>query len=114
MGSKGGTSVQNYERELSAEELQLLETQNTMLNAGIGIAEEQEARSADQYAQWQSTYEPIETGLMGEGATRASGYYSGGGLFQAPPPPTQAPTQAPEATRLNPFGGTGFDKAKGA
>lgn len=92
MGKKGGTSVQNYERPLSQQELTLLETQNQMLNAGIGIAQEQEARSADQYGQWQDTYEPIETGIIPRGATRANGYYSPQQISNANKPVPKANT----------------------
>jgi len=73
MGSKG---TKNYERELSPEELQLFQTQNEMMQAGIGIAQQAEDRSQNQYQQWQATYEPIETGLIPQGATRETGYYS--------------------------------------
>lgn len=93
MGKKGGSSVQNYERPLSQQELQLLETQNQMLNAGIGIAQEQEARSADQYRQWQDTYEPIETGIIPRGATRANGYYSPSQISNANNPVPKTQTQ---------------------
>lgn len=70
--SKGKTT--NVERPQSAQELRLLETQNEQLAAGIAVAEEQEARSAEQYKEWQSAYAPMETGMMEQGATRENGY----------------------------------------
>jgi len=123
MGSKGGGTVQNYERQLSQQELDLLETQNEMLNAGIGIAQEQENRSADQYQQWQNTYEPIETGIIPLGATRENGYYSPeqtAGLFQAPiaapppPPPVETPVAEPAPTKQKGRQSGTQNSAKGA
>jgi len=72
--SKKGTT--NYERELSQQELELLETQNQMMQQSVNIAQQAEDRSQDQYRQWQATYEPIETGMIPQGATRETGYYA--------------------------------------
>ena len=56
--SKKGGDTQNYERPLSPQELALYETQNKQLEKGIAIAEEQEARSQDQYAQYNRDFLP--------------------------------------------------------
>jgi len=86
MSKKGTTS---YERELSQQELDLLETQNQMMQQGGDIAQTAEDRSIDQYRQCQKTYEPIETGLIPQGATRETGYYA--------PPQAQAQAQGTSA-----------------
>lgn len=72
MGKKGNNVTQ--ERPQSAQELGLMETQNQQLAAGIAIAREQEDRSREQYQNWQSSYEPMETGMIKQGATRENGY----------------------------------------
>jgi len=70
----GGKTTKNYERQLSQQELQLLETQNQMMQQGIDIAQTAENRSESQYQDWQDTYRPVETGMIPRGATRETGY----------------------------------------
>ena len=66
MGKKGGSSsVQNYERPLSQQELALFATQNDMMQAGIGVAAEQEARSQEQHDYWKDNYLKMEGGGSG-------------------------------------------------
>lgn len=77
MGKKGKNTTTYQERPQSAQELKLLETQNQMTQAGIGIAREQEDRSQAQYDQWKDTYLPLETGAMAAGANRGNGYQAG-------------------------------------
>jgi len=91
MSKKG---VKNYERDLSQQELQLLETQNTMMQSGIDIAQQAEDRSQAQYQDWQDSYRPVETGMIPRGATRETGYRTpqpqmGGKGQGGQPQPTQ-------------------------
>lgn len=65
-----------HERELSQQELDLLETQNQMMQQGVDIAQQAENRSQDQYNQWRNTYEPIETGMIPNDSDRSTGFYS--------------------------------------
>lgn len=73
MGKKGSKTT-NIERPQSAQELRLLETQNQQLQAGIDIAKQQDDRAQEQYQNWQNAYQPIETGMIMQGATRENGY----------------------------------------
>lgn len=84
MGGKSSGSTNNYERELSAQELQLLDTQNQQLEKGIAVAEQQEARAAEQYNNWQNTYQGIETGLIPQDGNRDNGFYGNGVTPSAP------------------------------
>ena len=56
----GKKSTTNVERPQSAQELQLLETQNQMMQSGIAVAQDQEARSAEQHKIWKDNYLPVE------------------------------------------------------
>jgi len=97
--SKKGTS--NYERELSQQELSLLETQNQMMQQGVNIAQTAEDRSQKHDQQWQNTYLPIETGMIPRGATRETGYrvpQQSSALFQGTRQrPTGRPVSLPNA-----------------
>lgn len=72
MGKKGKNVYQ--ERPQSTQELQLLNTQNQQLQAAIDVAKQQDNRAAEQYRHWQNAYQPIETGMIMQGASRANGY----------------------------------------
>ncbi len=74
----GKKETKNVERPQSAQELALLETQNQQLQKGIAVAENQEARSQEQHEDWKRAYLPMETGMIGSGATRENGYQSSG------------------------------------
>lgn len=74
MGGSSKGTTKNYERELSPQELQLLETQNQMMQQGINIAQQQDDRSQSMYSDWKNNYQGIETGEMSPTANRANGY----------------------------------------
>ena len=77
MSKKGSSTVENYERELSPQELRLFETQNDQMQQAIDIYGKQENRSEEQYTDWKRAYLPAETGMISQGATRANGYQGG-------------------------------------
>lgn len=58
----GKKETKNIERPQSAQELQLLQTQNQQLQKGIGVAEEQEARAQEQHQYWKDNYLSMEGG----------------------------------------------------
>lgn len=58
IGKKGGDTYQ--ERPQSDQELTLLSTQNDMMQQGIDIAKQQDARSQELYTDWKNTYRDME------------------------------------------------------
>lgn len=82
MGKKGGDTTYQ-ERPLSAQELQLLNTQNEMLKAGIGVAQQQENRSNAIYDDWRNNYLGMETGEVSAGANRSNGYSNNPNILSA-------------------------------
>ena len=57
----GKKETKNIERPQSQQELRLLETQNAQLQKGIAVAENQEARSQEQYDQYKRDFLPDMT-----------------------------------------------------
>ncbi len=74
MGKKGDNKTTYEQRPLSSQELQLLQTQNKMMEAGIGVAQQQEDRSNAIYNDWKNNYLGIETGAISPTANRANGF----------------------------------------
>ena len=58
--SKKGGSTTYQERPLTEQELSLLSTQNDMMQQGIDIAKQQDARSQELYQDWRNTYRDME------------------------------------------------------
>lgn len=60
-GGKGGSSTTYTERQPTQTELDYLKTQDTALKQTMGIAQQQEARSAQSQKDWEDTYRQMET-----------------------------------------------------
>lgn len=67
----GKKSTTNVERPQSAQELQLLETQNENIQRGMAIAEEQDARSAEMHKNWKDNYLPMEVQQGGSNPSKS-------------------------------------------
>jgi hypothetical protein len=87
MGKKSSPApIVNQERPMSPEELRMFGVQSDSMGQAMGIAQEQEARSAEGYQQYIDSYSGVETGMIDDNARRENGYTNGmsGDYAQAP------------------------------